>query len=328
MNYLQKWDAAKHAIEEARSIDELKGIRDKAEALRQYARQSRETLDVQNKCAEIKLRCERRMGGMLKETELNKGGEWAHKEHQSQAVTSAPKLSDIGISRMQSSRYQAIARLPEDKFEQHINQTIADNKELTEAGVISFVKQVFRSEDIAKQREKIKEGIAKLPEGKFDAIAIDPPWPYGNADNYDPNKYRSTTPYPEMSIAEIRALEIPAADNSFMWLWTTHQFLEDAFDLMKTWGFEYKAVLVWDKEKMGIGQMLRKQCEFCLLGIKGKPKWFGNDVRDIIREARTEHSKKPESFYKLVDKVCEGRKIEIFSRQKREGWDVWGDEVV
>ena len=73
---------------------------------------------------------------------------------------------------------------------------------------------------------------------------------------------------------------------------------------------------------------IKKQCEFCLLGIKGKPIWTATDFRDIIREQKIkQHSAKPESFYTLVDKYCIGRKLDYFARKKREGWDVYGDEV-
>ena len=115
--------------------------------------------------------------------------------------------------------------------------------------------------------------------------------------------------------------------NCILWLWTTHSQIWSAKEIMKGWGFDYKCILVWNKEAMGIGKWLRKQCEFCLLGIKGKPVWTATNVRDILSEKRTTHSTKPESFYKMVDEICVGRKLDYFARKKRKGWDAYGDEI-
>jgi len=65
---------------------------------------------------------------------------------------------------------------------------------------------------------------------------------------------------------QLLELEIPSADNSVIYLWTTHKFLFDAKELLDNWGFDYKATLVWNKEKMGMGAWFRMQCEFCLVG--------------------------------------------------------------
>lgn len=113
----------------------------------------------------------------------------------------------------------------------------------------------------------------------------------------------------------------------FFFLWTTHQFLPTSFEMLRLWGFDYKATMVWDKDKIGMGFWLRMQCEFCLVGIKGNPYWENTTYRDIIRESRREHSRKPEAFYELVNKICLGRKLEYFSRQAHEGWEMFGNDI-
>jgi len=187
------------------------------------------------------------------------------------------------------------------------------------------VKKKKRELDIAKQREAIELGEIELPSGLFDIIVIDPPWNYGR--KYDPETSRVANPYPEMSIEEIEQIDIPCADNCVLWLWTTHKFLPAAFDLLKKWGFDYKATMVWDKQKMGMGYWLRMQTEFCLLGIKGSPLWGAKDIRDIIHESRREHSRKPESFYQMIEEHFPGRKLDYFSRQQRDGWDSYGSKT-
>lgn len=192
-------------------------------------------------------------------------------------------------------------------------------------------KKEQRVNEIKQQIEAIESG--ELPElkGVFDIISFDPPWPYEGESKeittYDPNGRRVANPYPEMSIEQIKQIEVSSSDNSVVFLWTTHKFLNDAFDILKTWGFQYKATLVWDKEKMGMGAWLRMQCEFCLIGIKGKPYWDNTKYRDIIRESRREHSRKPDSFFEMVENITLGRKLEYFSREKRNGWEVFGNDI-
>ena len=134
--------------------------------------------------------------------------------------------------------------------------------------------------------------------------------------------------FPTLEVGELKDIEIPAAENCTMFLWTTHRFIWDAKELLDHWGFEYRAMLVWDKQKIGMGDLFRMQCEFCLVGIKGKPVFDNNHTyRDIFQESRREHSRKPEKFYDMVNELCVGRKLDYFSRNKREGWEVFGNET-
>jgi N6-adenosine-specific RNA methylase IME4 len=120
---------------------------------------------------------------------------------------------------------------------------------------------------------------------------------------------------------------LPAAENCILWLWTTERFICEARELLEIWDFEYRGILVWDKQNMGMGNYLRRQCEFCWLGIKGKPIWRPTALRNIISSPRTAHSEKPEAFYEMIDKNFHGTKLDYFSRKKREGWTCYGAEV-
>jgi len=97
--------------------------------------------------------------------------------------------------------------------------------------------------------------------------------------------------------------------------------------LLEDWGFELKSILTWDKEHIAIGKWLRSQTEHCILAIKGKPYYNNTKYGTLIREKRTNHSTKPEAFYKMVEEICAGRKLDYFARKPREGWEVYGDEV-
>jgi N6-adenosine-specific RNA methylase IME4 len=202
-------------------------------------------------------------------------------------------------------------------------QVLSGEKTLTE--VKKEQKIEARAAMIQQQRDDIEHGVAALPEGLFEVIAIDPPWNYGR--EYDPDSSRVANPYPEMTQAQLLELQPPFADDSVLFLWTTHQFIWEAKELMDKWGFTYKANIVWDKERIGMGAWVRMQCEFCLVAIKGKPTWDNTTWRDIIREARREHSRKPDAFYTMVESVTVGRRLEYFSREQRKGWEVFGNDT-
>jgi N6-adenosine-specific RNA methylase IME4 len=187
------------------------------------------------------------------------------------------------------------------------------------------VKKEERKAEIERQKIEIISLPPKPFNGKYEVLVVDPPWAYGR--EYDPETSRVANPYPEMSQDELLAISLPASDNSILFLWTTHAFIFDAKELMDAWGFTHKAILVWDKEKIGMGHWFRMQCEFCLVGIKGKPYFSNTTWRDIIREPRREHSRKPEIFYEMVESVARGSKIDYFSREARQGWDCYGNDT-
>lgn len=173
----------------------------------------------------------------------------------------------------------------------------------------------------------IDKEILEKPTGKYKVIVIDPPWNYQDDSVYDADGFRGTCLYPTMSIEQIKEIKLPVEDDCVLWLWTTNKHIFDCRDILNEWGFEIKSIVTWDKEHIAIGRWLRSQTEHCILAIKGKPYFNNTKWSTLIREKRTTHSTKPEIFYKMVDEICAGRKLDYFARKKREGWDVYGDEV-
>lgn len=132
---LVHFSQARAALAKATKVDEVKQIRDKAEALRAYLKQAGESLEMQNQCGEIKLRAERRGGELLSETDKHKGGR-PSKTSNTMLPVSTPTLEDLGIDKMESSRMQKIAAIPEKVFEQHIKEVQENREELTTAGLL------------------------------------------------------------------------------------------------------------------------------------------------------------------------------------------------
>jgi N6-adenosine-specific RNA methylase IME4 len=231
-------------------------------------------------------------------------------------------FKDVGIG--ETTGYRCLEFYERKLKEEIKNQTYRD---VLHAVQNKYPKNISWKKIIAELPEpKENKIVIPPPEGTYNVIIIDPPWPYGT--EYDAETRRVASPYPEQSIEKIREFPIPSAPDCVMWLWTTHKFLPTAFELIKYWEFEYKITFVWDKQKMGMGAWLRCQTEFCLLGIKGNPKWELTNERDILSEARREHSRKPDAFYKMVKRLTPGaRRIDYFSREKRNGFDQYGNET-
>lgn len=230
-----------------------------------------------------------------------------------------------GLDKKQSHYAQEIYRHPEI-VEEVFTEYESKEDIPTKHAILKKIKERKRAEKIQEQKEEIKQGLEK-PTGKYDILVVDPPWTFdGGEQSYDADGRRGTATYPTMSYEQIKNEPIPelSKENSILWLWTTHKDIWVAKEILEHWGFTYKGILVWNKEKMGIGTWLRFQCEFCLLGVKGKPFWEYHDIRDYISEPRKKHSEKPECFYDLINKKFMGSKLDYFGRVPREGWEVYG----
>ena len=317
-------DRAQQAIAKAESVDEVKDIRDKAEAARKYAESASLGLEAQNYAAEVKLRAERKAGELISQLSLH-GGDRRSKESDERV-----KLEDLGISKDQSARWQLIARVPGKAFELHISSAKESAVELTTTSMVKLARQL--SPRKAAKPKTVEGGeivadLAELQEGdkRFACIYADPPWQYDNRGT----RASADKHYPTMSVEEICALPITelAADNAHLHLWATNGFLFEAPRVMEAWGFQYKSCLIWVKPQMGIGNYWRVSHEFLLLGVRGSCKFRNKSAMSWVRANRTRHSRKPEKVRKLVEKVSHGPYLELFARQAAKGWTAYGNEL-
>ena len=195
--------------------------------------------------------------------------------------------------------------------------------QMNRTGRVSGVHKRLR---IRQQAEAIAQEPPPLPDGPFRVLVVDPPWKY-NRDS-DPS-HRGSTPYPTMSIQDICELKVAdiSGEDSLIWLWTTNTHIRESFTVLDAWGFEYKTMLTWVKPRMGTGEWLRGQTEHCLLAAHGRPTIVLSNQTTVLQGATGRHSEKPEEFYKLVECLCPGSKVELFARRRRAGWEAHGNEV-
>lgn len=163
----------------------------------------------------------------------------------------------------------------------------------------------------------------------YDVILADPPWKY----NHTRTKSRKVeNHYPTMTVAEICAVDVQSlvGEGAILFLWATCPKLPQAFQVMEAWDFEYKTCDIWDKKHIGMGYYYRNRHEILLVGSCGNAKCPPPSRRPHggMYEARTKHSKKPICAYERIEFMYpEARKIELFARAPREGWDSWGNEI-
>ncbi len=145
--------------------------------------------------------------------------------------------------------------------------------------------------------------------------------------------------YPTMTIEDIQNLPVAemSAKDCVLFMWITIPLLQDCFSVLHSWRFSYKTIaFVWvklnrksDSLFWGMGHWTRANAELCILATKGHPKRKSAGVHQIIISRIEEHSKKPdEAREKIVDLVGDLSRVELFARQKTEGWDCWGNEII
>ena len=169
-----------------------------------------------------------------------------------------------------------------------------------------------------------------IPAGKFSTIVIDPPWPMEKIER-DVAPDQVAFDYPTMSEDQLAAFPVAdmAADDCHLFCWTTHKFLPMSLRLLDAWGFRYVLTMVWHKpggfQPFGLPQY---NCEFAIYARRGTPTFADTKAFNVCFQApRREHSRKPDEFYDVIRRVTTGPRIDVFSREARDGFDVYGNET-
>jgi len=173
---------------------------------------------------------------------------------------------------------------------------------------------------------------------KYQIIYADPPWDYKgqtqHAGKGKSNTGGALSHYPTLTVKKMKQWDLTQIidpEGCLMFMWSSSPHLDQAIDLMKSWGFAWSTVgFVWDKTKVNPGFYTMSQCELCLIGKhKRIPKPRGaRNIRQLLQVPRGKHSEKPSEVRKRIEQMFpEQKKLEMFAREVVDGWDCWGNEI-
>jgi len=272
---------------------------------------------------------------IAKENQINpftaKGNKWSSIGNEGVVPTLAQGKVRETIAKISKVSHGTVDKVKfiETKATQEIKEKLSKGEETINKVYMELKKKEQRKEILNKFKEpKIINGNKK-----YKIIYADPPW------NFWGGGWKNQTQhYKTMSMEEIKNLPVKdlADDNCVLFLWVTFPILKDVFEVIESWGFKYSTCgFNWVKKNksgigwfFGLGYWTRANSELCLIATKGNPIIQSHSVSQIIDSPVEEHSKKPDIVRdKIVELMGDISRIELFARQKVDGWDVWGNEV-
>lgn len=175
-----------------------------------------------------------------------------------------------------------------------------------------------------------------LPEGRYNTLVVDPPWPITLAGKFSRGRSMGADklPYKTLTVDQIKTFPVHSLANpgAHVYMWTTNRMLPESFSVLEAWGVRFHLGLLLLREHgaaPSLGYVFGAQ--YCLLGFYGRPmqKFLKcGKLNWLIAHAKpSKHSTKPDDFYTLVEEMSPGPRCDLFARKHRDGWDCWGDEL-
>ena len=358
---LARYEAARAALAAAHDVDEVKEILDKAEAMRVYARQACNT-EMERWAVEIRLRAEHKAGRLL--AEMAETGQ-REKQGGDRAKSRAVTLRDLGVSKMQASRWQASAKMPEADFEaylaSHDGERMPSSSGLRNRLKIEAARQ--RNADETGCTIDDLEALAFERPGEFASILVDVPSEYKNFSEAGGGRSPEMH-YQTMTVEELIAMgpivRLLAAPDCALFYWTSGPNIWNAHRILEAWGddgsgkpvFRFSTnAFTWVKTNpkvslgagfeglryggglhlrdfhRGNGHWTAANPELCLLLRKGAPPRLDKNVDELVIAPVGAHSAKPQEVHARIERLVGGPYLELFAREAREGWACWGNEI-
>jgi N6-adenosine-specific RNA methylase IME4 len=314
----------KRALALATELDDVIDLRNKAEAARHYAAIAGHSLEMQNYAAEAKIHAERRAGEMLSRMDKLHGGRPSllslHDE-------SPIPITDLGISHIQSHRWQQEASIPEDTVDDYLETAKANNKEITTPGLMRFDKKQKQVQERAQTTANLLDNVTT--DRQYQTIVIDPPWQIQKITRQvRPRQDRFA--YPTMTLDEIAKLPIPDlafSEGCHVYLWVTHKYLPAGLNLFRDWGVKYQCLMTWVKPSGFTPFSWMYNTEHVLFGRIGNLQLNRMGIKLSFEAPVTGHSRKPDEFFRIVRQASPEPRINLFAREQRPGFYAWGKEV-
>jgi len=269
--------------------------------------------------AELVLKLEPLIAAKAKErqgTRTDLGKNFPQKSAESETRDALAKIAGVSHDTL------ARAKFLNEHADSEIKQALRTGK----TNINAAMKEVKRRE----KRATVTVEATVTPTGKYRVIYADPPWHYNHAGLTEYG--HADTHYPTMPLADLCAMPVRewAEDDAVLFLWATSPMLENAFEVIRAWGFRYKTSFVWDKVKHNFGHYNSVRHEFLLVCTRGSCTPDVKTLHDsvVTVERSKEHSEKPEKFREIInDLYPQGNRIELFARKAAKGWEAYGNEV-
>ena len=325
----------------AKTYEAFQKIERKVDALKALFR---DVAEVKNKCERVVLAANRRIGAEIASIpKAASAGPGRGKKTKSQAREIVSGRAGTGIKKDARSRLQKLSAIPEPVLDSVVTKIQDAGKDATTTTVLRVVRDneiQAKKAAYAARAERggtVKDLVALAASGKrFAVIYADPPWKY---ETYSA-QCQGTAPahhYDVMTDEAIMGLPVAplAAKDCVLFLWVTWPKLVDGIRVIEAWGFQYKTCgfnwykLTKDGDGLASGQgyWTRANSEVCLLATRGSPQRVEADVHQVIMTPRGAHSEKPAEARRRIERLVLGPYLELFARQKTDGWFAWGNEI-
>lgn len=254
--------------------------------------------------------------------------------------------NETGVPRSTLRRYRALHEsweADEAEFERQVAKALESGSPVPFKSLMRIAADIAKERDLEARQDAMQEGtadagprgyasfeelLAALADGRekpFGTIYADPPWAYSNK----ATRGNAEGEYTVTDAINIGAMPVEAlaAPDCFLFMWATVPLIQEGLDTLRAWGFTYKNMLTWDKERLGMGNYFRVQTEHLLVGVRGNPRFLRRDARSFYQGGASAHSVKPDEIRSLVQSVSVGPYVELFARRWARGWASMGNEI-